>query len=169
MMSPCPHANETAEALKSGRWPQGCDDELRRHAEACHRCGDLVLVTQAFQQSRGEAFPVARLESPSLLWWRAQLRRRNAAVEQVGRPITFAQTFALLVLLAAAASVALQWRHGVQWALMWSSFWTSHAFHMNALWSSSVKLDWTYILLIPCLGALALLSGVVLYLVSEER
>jgi hypothetical protein len=167
----CSHAPEIAEALKTGRWPQGCDPELRTHTDGCRSCSDLVLVTQTFQQARSESVLVPHLDSPSLLWWRAQLRRRNAAVRRVSQPITVAQTFAVAVnLLVAAGFVAVQSRRGIDWRGVWSGLARSRAFHLDALWSfASMKLDWTFMLLIPSLGVLALLSGVAVYLASDRH
>jgi hypothetical protein len=87
---PCSYERELTQALKDGHWPQGCGAELRAHVDVCGNCSDLVLVTQTFQRARCESERVAACGSPSLLWWRAQLRHRNAAAERVSRPITIA-------------------------------------------------------------------------------
>jgi hypothetical protein len=167
----CSQGGEIAEALRSGRWPHGCDPQLRAHVDACRSCNDLVLVTQAFQKARSDSAQAARLGAPGLLWWKAQLRRRNAAVEQVSKPITVAQIFALLLnLLVAWSLLASLFPHGLKPALMWSGLLHFDAFHWETLWSFPfMKLDGTFMLLIPSLGALVLLSGVVLYLTSEQR
>ncbi|HET6175344.1 MAG TPA: hypothetical protein VFE61_00325 [Candidatus Sulfotelmatobacter sp.] len=166
----CSYGKEIAGALKDGRWPQGCDSELRSHVDACRSCSDLVLVTQTFQDARNEAVQMEHVDSPGLLWWRAQLRRRNAAVERVSKPITVAQRFAALVfLLVAAGFVASQFGHS-SWVPGLPGLSRSHAFHLETLWSlASVKVDWSLVLLIPTLGALAVLSGVVLYLASDRH
>jgi hypothetical protein len=132
-----------------------------------------LLIAQTFQKARVDSVQAVRFDSPGLLWWRAQLRRRNAAVEQVGKPITVAQTFALLVNLLAAVSVmASLFPYGFRPALMWSRLMQSHAFHWETLWSfwlfSSIRLDGAFMLLIPSVGLLALLSGVVVYLAAEK-
>ena len=46
-----------------------------------------------------------RLDSPSLLWWRAQLRRRQAAMEKVNRPMWGAQIAAAVFAVAVAVGV----------------------------------------------------------------
>ena len=71
----CSYEKELTQALKDGHWPQGCGAELCSHVDACGNCSDLVLVPQTFQRARGESERVAACGSPSLLWWRAQLRR----------------------------------------------------------------------------------------------
>ncbi|MGZ7030284.1 MAG: hypothetical protein ACXVG9_13250 [Terriglobales bacterium] len=166
----CSRGAEIAEALKNGRWPDACERELHAHADSCQGCSDLILVTQAFQRARTEAAPRARFDSASLLWWRAQLRQRNTAVERVGKPITIAQTFAVVVnLLVAVGFVAWQFRRGVRWDSIWPGFFRPATFH-SWNWSfAAMRLDWTFMVLIPSLAAMALVSWLVLRLVSEKQ
>jgi hypothetical protein len=168
MFRSCSCEKELAQALKAGHWPDGCGRELRAHVETCASCNDFVLVTQAFQQARGESVSVPEVQSPGLLWWRAQLRNRNAAAKKISAPITIAQIFAWLVtLLSMAALVATQYRHGLRWEAWWSEFAPSRAFHAAAL--AAARFDWNFLLLAPSLGMLVLLSGVVVYLVSAKQ
>lgn len=164
----CSYEKELAQALKDGHWPQSCGAELRAHVEACDKCGDLVLVTQTFQLARRESERAAPAGgSPSLLWWRAQLRRRNAAAERVNRPITIAQTFAWFVtLLVGVVFVASQYRQGLRWASWWSELAPGRALHI--LSSGAGMAGWNPLLLISGFAVLALLSGVVVYLASEK-
>jgi hypothetical protein len=163
----CGYENELAQALKDGHWPEGCGPELRAHVHACGKCGDLVLVTQTFQQARSESEKAAPCGPPSLLWWRAQLRRRNAAAERVSRPIKIAELFALFVYgFVGVVLVATQYRHGLRWASWWSELAPSRAFHF--LPAGSGQVDWNLLLLISGFGVLALLSGLVVYLASEK-
>src|ERR1700756_2897471 len=96
-MSPfsCTREREVSELLHKGYWPEACPEELRAHVKLCRICSDLVLVTSALGVERKETMPMARLEAPGALWWRAQLRKRNAAIEKMARPIVGAQVFAL--------------------------------------------------------------------------
>lgn len=163
----CSHENELIQALKDGHWPQGCGPELRAHVDACGNCRDLVLVTQTFQRARSESERAAPSGSPSLLWWRAQLRRRSATTERVGRPITIAQTFAWFVYgLVGVVFVASQYRYGLHWASWWSELVPRRALHFLPVGSGLV--DWNLPLLISGFGVLALLSGLVVYLASEK-
>ena len=112
----CPREKQLAELLRLNHWPHACPPELRTHVEACRSCSELVLVTQAFRQARAGASAVAPLQSAGALWWRAQLRRRNAAIERIGKPILGAQIFAVAVtLLIAAGFIATQARQGLRW------------------------------------------------------
>jgi hypothetical protein len=163
----CSFENELTQALKDGHWPEGCGPELRAHVESCASCGDLVLVTQTFQSARSESEHTALSGSPSLLWWRAQLRRRNAATERVSRPVTIAEIFALIVyVLVGAVFVASQYRHGLHWASWWSELMPPRAFHLLPVGTGQV--DWNLLLLISGFAVLGLLSILVVYLASEK-
>jgi hypothetical protein len=170
----CPREQEIAESLRNGHWPEACNPELRTHVHDCPRCGDFVLVSQAFKRSRRGSENAATLVPSGVLWWRAQLRRRNAAIERIGKPITVAQIFALSMnLLVAVGFLTSQARHGVQWTSWFSELPKSRSFHLETLWPvwsfAAMKPDWSLTLLIPCVGALAILSGVALYLASERQ
>lgn len=171
MFKACAREAEVADLLRSGRWPAASSTDLDLHVSGCRRCGDLVLVKQAFNSIRVEAISEARLDSPGVLMWRSQLRRRNAAFASVGRPIAGAQIFALITFIVAAVGlVASQAKHGIQWLLWFDQAPPKRAFHLETLWSFSfMRADWNLMILIPTLGALAILSGVVLYLASEKQ
>ncbi len=93
----CGREKDVAAMLEAGHWPAACGDELREHVAGCARCGDLVLVASTMQQARVAAMGEARLQASGVIWWRAQLRRRQAAMEAVARPVRGAQWFAGLV------------------------------------------------------------------------
>ena len=97
-MSPfsCTREREVNEMLHRGHWPEACASELREHVDGCRTCSDLVLVTKTFQAARAHSAAMARPESAGALWWRAQLRRRNAKF----------LTIAMALLLSAAALFA---------------------------------------------------------------
>lgn len=163
----CSREGELTRVLKDGHWPDGCGPELRAHVGACAACGDLVLVTQTFQQARSESDAFAPAASPDLLWWRAQLRRRNTAAQRVAQPITIAQIFAWAVTaLVGIVFVAAQYRHGLHWASWRSELVPSQVFHPPSIEVAST--GWNLPLLISGFGMLALLSAVVVYLASEK-
>lgn len=163
----CSYEKEVTLALKEGHWPDGCTEELRTHVTACANCADLVLVTQAFQNARSASVHESSAGSPGLLWWRAQLRRRNTATEQISRPITIAQTFAFIVIaLVGIAFAASQYQHGLRWGTWWSEVTLARSLHL--LSPASTAPGANLLLLVPGLAALALLGGLVVYLVSEK-
>lgn len=169
-LRPCPRQPEVQELLASGHWPHACPPELHSHLAGCRSCADLALVTEAFQHSRSAAAAQAQLPAPGAIWWRAQLRRRNAAVERVGKPILGAYVFALSITVMVGAVFAItQARHGIRW-LDWLGQSQDSATHfqwINALIPSNP--GWSLGLLIPVLATLALLGAVAVYVGAERQ
>jgi len=102
----CSRSEELQKTLTAGRWPLAASTELREHASDCRSCAELVRVSMAFQQDRSAMIAAKRPDSPSLLWWRAQLRRRQAAMEKVSRPMWGAQIAAVAFAALVAAGFA---------------------------------------------------------------
>jgi hypothetical protein len=99
------------------------------------------------------------------LWWRAQLRRRNAAIETVGRPILGAQIFALVLLIVVAAG-------GLVWKGSLLKVWLGdlpQALHLDALVPAALSQSSGTSWIVPALAMVALLSGVVVYLATEKQ
>ena len=172
----CPREHEVKTLVERGQWPQACAPELRTHVDHCRSCSELAVVTAAFQRARNQAMGIAKLGSPGLLWWRAQLRRRNTAVERISRPILSAQIFALTVNLLVAVAVAVwQARHGLAW-LTWlqqlphgiGTQWLSSLVPMGPF-DSGVASLLSPLILIAAASAIALIGCVVVYFASEKQ
>jgi hypothetical protein len=163
MLQGCPREKELKQALDGGYWPQACPEELRAHVAGCRACSERVLLTEGFRQARAASMSAARTGSPGLLWWRAQLRRRNEAVERIGRPLLGAQIFALCVTLAAvvgfAAYVARQQGGWLEWI---KGIGQSASAAMGALWPAGTAGS-GWLLPVIALSALAVLGGVVVF------
>jgi hypothetical protein len=171
-LTSCPRENEVRDLLVRSQWPPAADAELRAHAALCRACGDLVLVSQAFQKARAETLAAARLPAPGILFWRAQLRRRYAAVERVTRPLLGAEIFALVVALLTALGFGIsQARHGIAWLTWVEQLEPSGGLHWSVLLSLGQNWNqgWTWMILLPGIGALALLGGLAVYLASEKQ
>ena len=164
-LRPCPREREVMELVRRGQWPDGCAEDLRQHLDGCRACGEIVLVMQAFRASRAESLGAPAPASPGVIWWRAQLRRRNAAVEQIARPILGAQIFALAVTIAiAAAFVISQARYGLRWLSWLKQLGQAPALHFQDLWSSALAMpQWGLMLLVFGLAGVATLGGFVLF------
>lgn len=106
----CSQQQKVAAAIQAGQWPDGCDPSLRAHAESCTTCSDVALLAQAFRKSRSAALQQPQLPAPGILWWRAQLRRKNAELERVMRPVAVAEKIAALFVLLAFV-VLIGWQH----------------------------------------------------------
>jgi hypothetical protein len=168
---PCVHEKEVSDLLRRGQWPAAGAPELRSHVNSCRCCDDLVLVTETFLRARTESAGAARIGTSSALWWRAQLRRRNAAVERIGRPILGAQIFALAINLVLVVSfLAYQARHGVGWLSWLEQLPKAYSLHLDQLGQSALlNPGWSLAVLIPAVATLALFGGVVVYLASEKQ
>jgi hypothetical protein len=176
-LGPCPHEKEVGELAVRGRWPVAAEAELRGHVAGCRSCSDLVLLTTAFQKARNETLATVKLPPPGILLWRAQLRRRNAVVEQLARPLLGAQIFALAITLIVGLGFAVFEAHqGVDW--LTSSYWSEWiaqlpqpaSLHWDSL-RSWVLADptWSWAILVPAAATLALAGGVVFYLATDRR
>jgi hypothetical protein len=174
----CAREKEVSELVERGQWPQASAPELRDHVCLCRACADLALVASALQAARAETIAAAQAGEPKrgsagALWWRAQLRRRRAAVERMERPLVSAQIFALLMsLLAAVGFAGFEARHGVAW-LNWLQGLPQEATTQltdqiaNLSFSGGTGSAWTWLLLAAA-ATLALVGGVIVYLISER-
>ena len=168
-MRACAREPEVAEAVRSGRWPLGSEPELRAHVEECRRCSEMAMLTAAFLQARAQAvgaadLPRAGVPNAGLLWWRAQLRRRNAAMARVNRPLAGAQGLALLAIIGAVAALA-GWlgQHGVRWLGWWDGVRQAVAgVDLPAMVHGAGTLGFVVV------GSLALLGGVAAWLAAER-
>ncbi len=168
-MSPfgCAREKEIAALVNSGHWPQACAEELRAHVADCRVCGDLLLVMQTLQTARTAAMPEARLDAAGALWWRAQLRRRNAVVAQIARPMLGAQIFALTLAVIAAIGTAVLGLRSMD-----------HVTDQAANWLRPLNVSTLLPAILPdgrawwlaaIVATLVLVSGVVAYLASEKQ
>ncbi|MGO9340222.1 MAG: hypothetical protein ACLPY1_22230 [Terracidiphilus sp.] len=156
----CTRQTEVQRLLDQGHWPHACPAELRAHLNGCRLCAELVLVTRAFQQSRAATAAHVKLPAPGAIWWRAQLRRRNAAVERVGKPIFGAYVFALSITVLVAAVFAItQARHGLRWLE------ASESFHPVAWFGAGGSL----LVLISVFAMVALVGAVLVYIAAERH
>jgi len=160
----CPREKEVSELVERGQWPQAASAEVREHVRGCRACADLALVASAFRAARAQTVAAARPGSAGALWWRAQLRRRRAAVERIERPLLSAQIFALVVsLLAAVGFAGFEAHNGVAW-LDWLETLPQAATAQMANLSSS---GWAWLFIAAAM--LTLVAGVVAYLTAEKQ
>ncbi len=112
-----------------------------------------------------------QVQSPGVLWWRAQLRRRNAAVERINKPILGAQIFAFAITFVLAVGfVVFQATHGVRWLSWFGEALSSQTSYLDALrslvWTGS---DWSLVVVVAGAIAVTLMGGIVVYLASDHR
>jgi len=166
MLDGCPREREVKGLVERGQWPEAASPEIAAHLRECRACADLALVADTFQWARANAAGPRNVVAPGLLWWRAQLRRRESAMERIGKPILGAQIFALVVNLAVAAGfVAWEATHGVNW-LSWFGA-ASQDGAVGSLVSAAFS-GWGLVVAVPARAALAMLAGAAVYLASDR-
>ncbi len=175
-LTSCPFEKEVRQLMARGQWPAAGTPELRAHVSGCRACGDVVLISEAFQNARVESLAAARPVAPAVLLWRAQLRKRNAAMERIARPLLGAQIFACAVtVLAALGFAGFEARNGVEW-LTWS-YWHDWLVQLPqaaaAQWASMssgslASSGWGWMVLVPALATLVLLGGVAVYFATDK-
>ena len=90
----CEHEAAVVQAVLGRRWPDGCDETLRRHAAACDVCREVVevapLLREDFQEAR-EAIGRRDVPLPSAgqIWWRAAVHARADAARAAARPLVW--------------------------------------------------------------------------------
>ena len=165
---PCPRQAEVDAALKAGHWPHATDSDLQRHVNSCERCTELTTVSLAFKAARADSMLQAPAVAPGLLWWRAQLRRRNEALERMSKPTYFAGGFALAsALLVALGFLVWQRQEAAGWVDWVRTLSHSHGLRLETLWNSAA--NWNLALLVACLGSIFLLGVVAVYVASSKE
>jgi len=101
----CPLEQETLAVVQAGRWPDGCDDASRAHANACPVCGDIVRVATLVANDYQASLRTARVPNSGLVWWRMQRRARQEAVRTASRVITIVQAIAVAAGVAIATGI----------------------------------------------------------------
>ncbi len=72
----------------------------------CPRCGPLVRLAQEVREEFERTRSEARVPTPEIMWWRAQMRAREDAARRAARPILFTQALAIAALLGLLISLA---------------------------------------------------------------
>jgi hypothetical protein len=104
----CPREHELVTIVLSGRWPEGCDLELRDHAAACTVCGDVVAIAPALRQDQRLAD--VQVPAAGQVWWRSAIRARADAARRAARPMIWLQALAGAGAVGAAlAGVGMVW------------------------------------------------------------
>jgi hypothetical protein len=99
----CPHEHSVINAILAGRWPDQCDETLQAHTAQCEGCRELVEVVSLLRVDRQQLHDEMRIPSAGQIWWRAAIRARLEASQQVARPLSWV----LGVLVASVAGLAL--------------------------------------------------------------
>lgn len=160
-MMGCSRTAEVQQLLRLGHWPQAAGAELATHVRGCRRCGEMVLLTQAFGAAKASAMNEARAEPPALVWWRAQLRRKHEAMQRVERPMR-AQMLVVLAAVCVGFGLAFRLSGG---ASAWRTWMSASAEAVVRTGVGSLGLG----LVIASSVALAMMVGAAVYLTVERK
>ena len=160
-MMGCSRTAEVQELLRLGHWPQAAGAELAAHVRECGRCSEMVLVTQALCAAKSGAMSDARVEPPSLVWWRAQLRRKHEAVQRVERPMR-AQMLVVLAVVCVGLGLAFRLSGG---AAAWRSWMSAGAEAVVRSGVGSLGVG----LVVASAAALAMMAGLAVYIGVERK
>jgi hypothetical protein len=149
----CHREQEVLDAIASGRWPNRLEDDLAHHVDNCVFCKDLGLVAEALSTDFSSAISEARVPSAGLVWWRAEIRARQESLRVASRPITLAHYIGCGC--AAVLVLAL---------LMLFDLKSLASFSLMSLIPDFLPIP----LIAGCLGALAILASIALYLVVSS-
>ena len=72
----------------------------------CPKCGPLVLLAEEIRRDFEHTKREARVPTPEIVWWRAQMRAQQEAARKAARPIVFTQALAIAALIGLLISVA---------------------------------------------------------------
>jgi hypothetical protein len=92
---------------EGGRAGDDADTDLQHHVDSCPSCADLVVVMSALRAERERVRRTTQVPAAGLVWWRAQLRQRQAAARATAAPVT--AVHAATLALAVGAAVFLAW------------------------------------------------------------
>ena len=101
----CEREIEVVEALMDGRWPDGCESTLVAHVQTCALCAEVLAVAGAVRNQHQSAMQEAELPPSGLVWWRAQRRARQEALETAQRAITTVQAASVSIAAVIALTV----------------------------------------------------------------
>jgi hypothetical protein len=72
----------------------------------CHCCGPLVAIERMLREEFEQTAQHARIPTPEIVWWRAQMRAREDATRAAARPIVFTQALAVAAVVGLLISLA---------------------------------------------------------------
>jgi hypothetical protein len=71
----------------------------------CPECGPLLALAEEIRREFEHTQEHARVPTPEIVWWRAQMRAREEAARTAARPIVFTQALAVAALIGLLVSV----------------------------------------------------------------
>ena len=136
----CLHEAEVLELVWTNQWPARADCSLVEHVASCDVCRDLATVASAVSDLHEATAADLKVPDASVVWYRAEVRARQALARRAARPVAAAQAAATLV---AIGGVFTGWRLGGAALVEWWSGLSAPTLPHVGLWSEVVSLTST--------------------------
>jgi hypothetical protein len=145
-------------AVRFDEWTEA----LRRHVPACEEC-TAAMTVGPWMRSFAAAPDIDRvLPNPSILWIKAQILQRDAAVERVATPLNSMQIAAYL-LVGACWAALLTWKWKTLQA--WFTSFTPSSLVTGAAAGSSLSLSF----MILCVGLASVTVMLAMHTILAEE
>jgi hypothetical protein len=114
MSDACRYERDVINAAGHDLWT----DSLREHARSCETCAAAAAVSMWMDDFASQDDREHSLPDPAVVWLKAQILGRQAAVERASRPMNNLQMAAYLVVAAGwSAIMTWKWRALQEWLL----------------------------------------------------
>jgi len=74
--------------------------------QGCRECAEAAALAKLVHKEFLQSTQQARVPTPEIVWWRAQMRAREEAERAAARPILLSQALAIAALIGLLVSVA---------------------------------------------------------------
>jgi len=160
------------EAIQAGRWPEGCDGDLRAHVSQCGICADLALVAETLQRENEWARADVAVPAAGLVWWKAQMKARREAVKRASEPIAFVEGAAGIFGVASLVALAIwRWNWVRGWLAWLKQLPNAGAFRPGGLWPGDAVASFqsfSFLIVVSASACLLLASLVLYFLFADE-
>ncbi|HUQ89908.1 MAG TPA: hypothetical protein VM096_20265 [Vicinamibacterales bacterium] len=85
----CPHQEAVVNAVLSGQWPNGSDEQLLAHSKQCLTCREVANVSLLLREDLDQGRFDMHVPAAGQVWWRAAVRARLESTHAAARPITW--------------------------------------------------------------------------------
>lgn len=159
----CAREPDVVDAVRSQRWPDRADDDLRAHVANCAICADVAEVASAIHAECDAALAESVSLPPShVIWLRAQARARTEALRDAARPIAVMQAIGLA---SATAMVSLAIGAVAYWVWTRTAWFQSLALlEVAAFDAMGIAIRGTLL----AIGLWLILAPVAVYLVASD-
>ena len=101
----CPSEQLVVNAVLSGRWPHGCEDNLVAHAGECTTCREVANVSLLLRDDSDCSRFDMHVPAAGQVWWRAAVRARLESTRAAAQPITWMHGITAAIVLGIALAV----------------------------------------------------------------